>query len=220
VIAHYWGFVTYVDALIGRVLTALDETGQDANSIVFATADHGEMAGHHRMFDKGPYLYEDVMRVPFIWRWPGRIPPRARPDEQLASHVEVVPTLLELADVEQDASAPRRQGRSLAAALTTTPAGENDASPRRAAEWEQVAFGETNVADKVNPQRDTRMIVTARWKYVYRPGDLDELYDLGTDPDELRNLAGEPTCRDQLDQLRGRLAAWMQETDDVLAPPA
>ena len=63
------------------------------------------------------------------------------------------------------------------------------------------------------------MIVAGQWKYVYRPGDIDELYDLTMDPDELRNMAGEPACQVALADLRRRLAAWMRETADPLPPP-
>jgi arylsulfatase A-like enzyme len=241
VIAHYWGFVTYVDSLIGRVLDALEETGQTERTIVLATADHGEMAGHHRMFDKGPYLYEDVMRVPFVWRWPGQIVARQAPETRLASHVDTVPTLLALTGVPLAAGSPPLQGHELFTPHPLAPSptrgegeeshnggtryspfpmvGEGKGVGETGDEDEQVAYGETNVADKVNPQLDTRMVVTQQWKYVFRPGDIDELYDLATDPDELRNLAGEPACAPVLSELRARLADWMHETEDVLPAP-
>ncbi|MBI3974031.1 MAG: sulfatase-like hydrolase/transferase, partial [Chloroflexi bacterium] len=113
VIAHYWGFATFVDALMGRVLDVLDETRLAERTIVMATADHGEMAGHHRMFDKGPYFYDDVMRVPFVWRRPGFIDARDGPNEALVRHVDVVPTVLELAGIEPVPGSPPPQGRSL-----------------------------------------------------------------------------------------------------------
>lgn len=209
VIAHYWGFCTFIDALIGRVLDALDETGLAERTLVLATADHGEMAGHHRMFDKGPYFYEDVMRVPLVWRWPGQITAHAEAHGLLVSHVDVVPTALDLAGVPPVAGAPPFQGRSLAAVLG------GSAAPR----GEPAVFGETTPGDLPNPQAHARMIADGRWKFVYRPGDVDELYDLQTDPEELRNLAREASAARQLARLRAALAAWMRQTDDPLAPP-
>jgi len=209
VIAHYWGFCTFIDALMGRVLDALDETGLAERTLVLATADHGEMAGHHRLFDKGPYFYEDVMRVPLVWRWPERIAARAGPSNLPVSHVDVVPSVLDLAGVPPVAGTPPLQGHSLAAVL-----GGGDA-PR----GEPAVFGETTPGDVPNPQVHARLIFDGRWKYVYRPGDVDELYDLHTDPEELCNLASAAEAAGQLVHLRAGLAAWMRRTDDPLAPP-
>ncbi len=210
VIAHYWGYATFIDSLMGRVLDALEETGLAAQTVVLATADHGEMAGHHRMFDKGPYLYEDVMRVPFVWRAPAVIAPREGPETRLVSHVDVLPTLLELTGVSAIAQAPPLQGRSLVPALTSPPSPDEPGG---------VVFAETNAADQVNPQRDTRMILVGDIKYIYRPGDVNELYDLAADPDELCNLAGDAARQDTLRQLQQKLAAWMQQTGDRLPLP-
>jgi arylsulfatase A-like enzyme len=213
VIAHYWGFATFVDALMGRVLDALEELGLAARTVVVATSDHGEMAGHHRMFDKGPYFYEDVMRVPFVWRYPGVVRPRGV-DDRLVSHVELVPTLLELAGVRPSVGAPPLQGRSLAADLAGAPAPAG----------RDAAFGETNVGDRVNPQVDARMVVKRDHKYVYRPGGVsaspaeavDELYDLARDPDELHNVAGAAAYRPVQEDLVARLRDWMRQTEDRL----
>jgi arylsulfatase A-like enzyme len=206
VIAHYLGFVTYIDAHMGRVLDALEDVGLSNRTVVVATADHGEMAGRHRMFDKGPYLYEDVMRVPLVWRGPGTTS-RGR-DERLASHVDVLPTLLELTGVAPIDGAPALQGRSLLAA-----------------EEQDAIFAETHAGDKVNPQVDARMVLAGDCKYVFRPGDpsarsggeVDELYDLARDPEELRNVAADETYAGVREALRTRLRTWMRETEDRLA---
>lgn len=206
VIAHYWGLCTYVDALFGRVLSALEALGLAENTLVVATADHGEMAGRHRMFDKGPYFYEDVLRVPSVWRLPGTIAPRAVPDETLISHVDVVPTALDLLGVPPLPDAPPFQGHTLAGHLA-------GATPLE----RPCVFGETTASDLVNPQADARAIVTRTHKYVYRPGDLDELYDLEADPEELRNLSGTDARLESW--LRQALERWMDDTLDTLEKP-
>jgi choline-sulfatase len=114
--------------------------------------------------------------------------------------VDVVPTVLELAGVRPAEGSPPLQGQSLLAEDT-----------RRA------AFGETNVGDRRNPQVDTRTVVTTTHKYVYRPGDVDELYDLQEDPEEMRNVAGAAGYAAVRDALRRRLQDWRRETDDRLA---
>lgn len=216
--AHYWGFATFIDALMGRVLDALDATGVADRTVVLATADHGDMTGHHRLFDKGPYFYDEVMRVPFVWRYPGKITARVRLDDALVSLVDVVPTLLDLAGVTPEPGSPPLQGRSLAARLCDGGGSGNEtiAPPDR----QDAVFGETSEGDLISLQVDARMVRTERWKYVYRPNDLDELYDVGTDPENMRNLASDPRHANDLRAMRARLAAWMRETEDTLPPPA
>jgi len=212
VIAHYWGFCTYVDTLFGRVLNALDELGLADDTLVVATADHGEMAGRHRMFDKGPYFYEDVLRVPYVWRLPDRLAPQPKPDETLLSHVDFLPTVLDLLDVPQLPDAPSLQGQSLAGHLAGSMPLDREC-----------VFGETTDSDRVNPQTNARAVVTATHKYVYRPGDVDELYDLEADPEELHNLSGATGATGQISrleaQLRQTLAHWMDDTNDPLERP-
>jgi len=71
--AHYYAYTEQVDAQIGRVLKALDESGQADNTLVVCTTDHGDMVGAHRMWIKGWLPYEECYRVPMVMRWPGRI---------------------------------------------------------------------------------------------------------------------------------------------------
>lgn len=201
VIAHYWGYITFIDALMGRVLAALDDNGWRERTVVLAVADHGEMAGHHCMFDKGPYLYEDVMRIPCLWRWPGHFPAGRVVDEGFASLADVAPTLSALADAVPADTHPF-QGRSLVPSLL-------DAAP-----LPTEAFGETNPGDLINQQLPTRMIRHGSWKYIYRPGDRDELYDLAADPDELVNRIADARAIGQ--ELRERLVRWMVATHDPL----
>lgn len=209
VIAHYWGFATYIDALMGRVLAALDVIGLADRTVVLAAADHGDMTGNHRLFDKGPYFYDDVMRSPFIWRYPGHIPPRDRPDRNLVSLVDVVPTLLDLTGATPDTDSPPLQGVSLGAHLR----GEAGTPTRDA------VFAETTAGDLISEQVDARMVLAGRWKYIYRPGDVDELYDVESDPENLRNVASDAAHATDLRAMRARLTTWMRETDDALAPP-
>lgn len=79
-------------------------------------------------------------------------------------------------------------------------------------------FAETSTGDVVNPQDDTRVVIAGGWKYLYRPGDVDELYDLESDPHELRNLSATPERAATLHRLQERLAAWMAQTADALRP--
>lgn len=68
--AAYYAMIEQVDHAIGRMLDALKKTGQEENTIVVFTSDHGEMLGDHGIYFKGPYFYEPLIRVPLIIRWP------------------------------------------------------------------------------------------------------------------------------------------------------
>ncbi|HEU5315803.1 MAG TPA: sulfatase/phosphatase domain-containing protein, partial [Chloroflexota bacterium] len=153
------------------------------------------------------YFYEDVLRVPLILRVPASLGAIPHPDDTpsaLASHVDVVPTLLDLTGVDPLPDSPPLQGHSLLA------------GPRDA------AFAEATPGDKPNPQTHARVVVTDRWKYVFRPEDdvRDELYDLESDPDELRNLAVDAAHQSTLQALQQRVAFWMRDTADPLTPPS
>lgn len=76
--AHYFAYCEEVDTQIGSLLDALKATGQEANTLVAFAADHGDMAGAHRMWSKGWMPYEECYRVPLVIRWPDRSWPGQR----------------------------------------------------------------------------------------------------------------------------------------------
>jgi arylsulfatase A-like enzyme len=71
--AMYFGMISQIDDAVGRVLDALDRLGQADNTIVVYTTDHGDLCGGHGMLDKHMVMYEDIMHVPFILRYPGKV---------------------------------------------------------------------------------------------------------------------------------------------------
>ena len=76
--AIYYGMISLMDKYIGRILDSLDELGLAENTLVVFTTDHGHFFGHHGLIAKGAFHYEDMVKVPFIVRWPGTGPRRAR----------------------------------------------------------------------------------------------------------------------------------------------
>ncbi len=94
----YFGCNSFVDEEIGRVLAAIDRCAPRDTYVIF-TSDHGDMLGAHRMRSKGPCMYEEITHIPLLIRQPGSR--RAGiVDDALVSHVDVLPTLLELAGLE------------------------------------------------------------------------------------------------------------------------
>jgi arylsulfatase len=171
-----------LDDGVGRILSALGETGLDATTHVIFVSDHGEYLGDHGFVGKG-FHFDSVLRVPLIWRPAGGrsdapAPMAFKPgtvQSGVASLVDVAPTILELAGV---AELEGLQGVSMAEALA---GGE----PPRAA-----ALTEND--DDLHPVR-MRTVTTAEWKLTrYANEAWGELYDRSGDPAETRNLYGVP----------------------------
>ena len=119
--AYYYGAVTAADDLVGDVMDALEKAGVADNTIVVLSSDHGENLGSHHWFNKD-LLLEESYRVPMIYRWPAGLDPRVNRG-QIASMIDVMPTLLELAGL---AGARHVDGQSLLPVLR----GETESLPR------------------------------------------------------------------------------------------
>lgn len=204
VVATYFGSVSYHDELIGRFLAGLTARGLDDDTVVVITTDHGDMTGSHRQFNKGPHMYEDVYRVPMMVRWPGVTEPGSVVDD-FASPMDLLPTLLPVAGA---AVPDGLDAIDLGPALRG-----QDGSPRRDSFFAEFSGSEMGLYSQ-------RMLRTERWKLVYNPWDVDELYDLENDPWELDNLAGDPAHAQLQRALEARLWRWMHDTADPLAGPA
>ena len=201
VIAHYWGYCTYIDDQIRRILERLETLGLADNTVVVYAADHGDMLGSHRLFNKGMYMYDETYRIPLIVRWPGHIPAKSECDA-FVGLVDLMPTMLDIAEVGIPEGL---DGRSLLPWLR----GET------AADWPDDIFAEFHGYESALFSQ--RMVRTRSWKYVYNPGAEDELYDVESDPGELRNLAPDLGYRHVLRRMKVRLCAWMERTGDDIA---
>ncbi len=211
-----------LDQGIGAVLHALHDFGLVDNTLVLCTTDHGIAfpGAKATLFDRG-------IGVMMIMRGPSGFTGGKVVDAPV-SHLDVYPTLCELAGVEAPAWL---QGASLMPLVR----GDVD-------RLHEAIFAETTYHAAYEPQRAVR---TERWKYIRRFDDYphpvlancddspskdlwvdagwgervvprEQLYDLVLDPAEGSNLAGDPSSGEALEEMRGRLDAWMRETDDPL----
>ena len=115
--AVYWGYVTLLDELIGRLLGRLDSLGLAENTIVIVTSDHGEQMGSHGIFQKC-CMYEESLRVPLLVRAPKLVPAGRRIDAPV-SNMDLAPTVMRLCGVaEQGSKLLEPQGRDLSGWLT------------------------------------------------------------------------------------------------------
>ena len=198
---NYYRVLMGVDENVGRVLEQLDRDGLAEDTIVLYTSDNGFFLGDHGLFDKR-LMYEPSIRVPMLLRWPGGVPAGRVDERHFALNIDVAPTMLELAGSAVPAT---MQGASWKPLL-------REQSPS----WRQdflYEYYEFPAAHCVRPHRGVR---DARWKYIhfYRDPEEEELYDLHSDPDELRNLAANPDHAAELQRLRTRLAELRREYDD------
>jgi N-acetylglucosamine-6-sulfatase len=205
---HYDEAVSHLDEQIGRVLSALRETGLAERTVVVLLGDNGYMMGERGIGgpDSGAngkqVPYESSLRVPFLMVGPGL--PRGLASDLPVSSLDLSPTLLSLAGVKAPDSWP---GRNLTAAF----AGKTEI--REAfSEWsddESPSFGKLAFRAVRTP---THKLIL--WKDPALGIRGEELYDLAADPAETRNLAADPAVREVLDDLRARLLAWMRKNGD------
>lgn len=209
--AAYWAMIDLIDAQVGRMLDALEETKQLDDTIVIFMSDHGEMLGDHGIYLKGPYFYEPAIRVPLIISCSGeldsgKVLANVR-SQALVELVDIAPTLLEACGLPHYAG---MQGRSLWPLLT----GQSDLHHHRddlyseyynAMPWHK------------EPTAQMTMLRTDRHKLVVAHGlEQGELYDLEMDPTETHNLWNASEHQSLKLALFQRLADRMAWTVDPL----
>lgn len=205
IVARYYGIISQVDDAIGKVLDVLDEMGIAENTVVIYTPDHGDMCGGHRMMDKHYVMYEDIVKVPMIIRWPGRIRQGMVCSEFVYNFLDLPPTILEMVGLK-----PKEffHGRSMLPLLR----------------GEEVCDWRKEAVSTYNGQQfglyTQRMIRYDNWKYIWNTTDVDELYDLEKDPNELYNLIYDESCGQVIADLRYRLyEVLLKEGDGLVKSP-
>jgi arylsulfatase A-like enzyme len=201
--AHYYGTIALIDQAVGEILRTLEALNLRQRTIVVFTSDHGELLGDHGLLFKGPFLYEGLIRIPFIWSLPHSRQPAASP--ALVSQVDIAPTILDYAGLNLS-HIPGLQGRSLAPLLN----------------GEQQTHRDSVVIDfhsDDHPDLILRALRTPEWKLVSYAGQRwGELINLVDDPDELHNLYGRPEYAAVQCQLESQLLAELISRADVLPP--
>lgn len=203
--AHYWGKVSLVDKMVGRILAKLKEIGADEDTVIVYTTDHGEMMGDHHLMYKS-VMFEEATRIPMLLRIPGA---QGRRLEQPVSGIDVVPTLLDLLGEHLP---PHLQGDSWAPYLSC-----GKALPERdvVIEWNGPPYPLKREHNE--PLRTLR--TNDGWKLTLVSGSAEgELFDLKTDPRERRNLFYEEGSLARIQAMAARLHLWQRSTGDTLIP--
>ena len=186
----FYALCTHIDHQIRLVIGLLREKGLLDNTIIGFTADHGEMLGQHGLYAKGVF-YEDSANVPLV------LVPTAeysvlghhRIDDRLVELSDVMPTLLQMADIPIPDTV---EGISLL----------SDTRPDH-------LYGEYEEGDAA-----TRMLRNERYKLIYYPvGNRVQLFDLHEDPDELNDLTDDPTCAPVREELTSTMIHHLYRDD-------
>lgn len=184
---------------VGEILKTLKETGQLDNTIIVFTSDNGYFYGEHGLSVERRLAYEESIRMPLLVRYPKAIKAGTVRDE-FALNIDLAPTLLEFAGV---AAPNAMQGRSLAPLFTgKRPAWRNSFL---------IEYSSDNVFPRVL-RMGYKAVRNARWKYIHylELDGMDELYDLKTDPYEMKNLILQPGAAKARDEMKQELEQFLK----------
>lgn len=195
-IGLYCDHIAMLDHEIGRLMSHLKQSGMIDDTLIVFTSDHGDMTGAHGgLIDKG-LLYEESMRVPLVFSHPSLT---AGKRNGLALNMDILPTAMKMTGVEYES----RQATDLSDQII-----DENAKPREylLAEFHGLRF-----------LYSQRMLVSDDgWKFIFSPGDYDELYNLNNDPHEMHNLVDDPVSADRLSQMRQALMDETAKANDPL----
>lgn len=217
---RYLGLITLVDHSIGAILACLEQNGLTDKTIVVHTSDHGDLLGAHHLFGKG-VMFEQAVRVPYLIKLPGH---RAQLIRQRVSHIDFVPTLIDLAG-GADISQPI--GRS----LTRFIYGQESQPDNIFLEWnpykkrgkrvkKDTTLASEDLINRAISESTRTVISTDGWKLSLRDMDLHELYNLNEDPLEKQNLYYNGRHAKIIARCTDLIRRWQTATNDTvnLAP--
>ena len=195
IVGRYLGEISLIDHQLGRILAELDRLGLAENTVVIYSADHGDLCGGHGLIDKHFVMYEELVRVPLLVRWPGTLPANTVCDAFVSSALDIAATLCAVAGVTPPVSFA---GSNLVTELT---------HPSRTDIFSAYYGNQLGLYSQ-------RMVRDRHWKYVWNATAEDELYNVEQDPGELVNQAGNLAHRVERQRMRLKLLAWMERTKD------
>jgi len=205
-IGAYYALVTEIDFHVGEILKALEENGLENETIVIYTSDHGDFVGNHGMVEKcafGQNVYEDILNVPLIIKYPGKTENGKRIGE-LVTLTDVLPTLIDLLDLDVPELKYPMQGESLADVLLQD--GSLDREYIISEGWSQAAVITRDY--KLGIMLDP---TAAKPDLDYRDfGDM--FFDRQNDPLETKNGIKNPAYQQQIEELRKYYEDYKQKT--------
>lgn len=199
----YYSAITSMDEGIGKIIVSLKECGVYDDTLIIFTSDNGMSMGHNGMFGKGNSTYpqsmhDSAVKVPFIMTGNCLGLRHGERIRGVCSHYDIMPTLIDLLDLDSEKVRQHLPGKSFAPLLR----GLTDPSD----------FGSGVVA--VSEYGMSKMLRNERYKLVLRSESFDEFYDLKSDPEEKNNLAGDPETALTAEMMKAQLERFLSENTD------
>ncbi len=216
--ANYWGLVAQVDLSVGAILAELERLGLAENTIVVFTSDHGDMMGAHRLLNK-TVMYEESVRVPWLMRIP-RMIKKQQVIRHPVSHIDLVPTLLELMGKK---AAENLQGKSLMPLIKDNQVYPQDVfiewNPKRRGEESYPAMAGISIEDVKRAEgASIRTVITPDgWKLCWSDFDNCQLFDLNRDPLETTNLYYREGYEEVKTRLKNKIVRWQVQVGDKIS---
>lgn len=193
---YYYANVTFIDEEIGKIVQALKEEGMYDNALICYISDHGDMLGDHYHWRK-TYPYEGSVHVPYIVKWPSScgFPKGGKVDAPVELR-DLLPTFLEMAGGQIPAD---MDGQSLVRLM--------DGSGRS---WRE--YIDLEHATCYSPDNYWCALTDGKIKYVWRfHTGVEELFDLESDPHELKNVVNDKKYHERLEKLRAAMVQHLSE---------
>jgi arylsulfatase A-like enzyme len=195
--ACYFGRITEIDGLVGRLLSRVEDAGRLGETVVVFLADHGRYVGAHGFDAHNFGAFEEIYRIPLILAGPGIA--RDAPCDALVSIADLGATLCELGGAPPIGAADSRSFQRLLGRPHAAPPGFETGY----AEYHGTRF----------PLMQ-RILWHGGWKFVFNGFDFDELYDLAEDPHEMHNRAGDPGQRERIEWMMSEVWRRVRDTGD------
>ncbi|MCP4641936.1 MAG: sulfatase-like hydrolase/transferase, partial [bacterium] len=180
--AHYYATIEQIDHHVGRMIDVLIRKGISDHTMILYTSDHGELLGYHHMLLKGGYIYDALMKVPLVIKYPESAHAGSSTDA-LVNNIDVAPTILAQAKC---APAPAMHGRDLAAG----------------GDGPEITFCENGRGGQAVARSHTRKLILVPGKNVRL------FYDLEKDPCETVNRVDDPAYADDVAHLTQAIEDW------------
>ncbi|MBC8877285.1 MAG: sulfatase-like hydrolase/transferase [Planctomycetes bacterium] len=194
----YARMIEMLDADVGRVLDAVEASGEADNTVILFTSDHGDGRGRHMHVSKW-YPYEEAVKVPMVVACPGQVAEDHRDTSHLVSGLDVMSTMCDYAGVKSPEDV---RGSSLRPLLE-----------QKNVTWRECVSSEHHV--------DGRMLRTEQYKFVHYEGDpVEQLFDMKADPWEMNNLYQDPKYATVLEDHRKLLAEFQSQLTPVEPTPS
>jgi arylsulfatase len=212
---YYFADICHLDAQLGRIIEALEESGRLDNTYIIFLSDHGELLYDHGFCGKEERHYDACIRVPLIISGPDV--DQGSTCDQFVQLEDICPTVLDM--TSQSLPMMPKMGHYLKMpqekipvlpGKTLLPLCHGD----RPTDWRDAAYCESyNRISSSDLEDWARTVRTSKFRYTYHPWGGEQLFDLSQDPDEQHNVVAEPRYADNRHALRDRLMELIVKQD-------